>query len=169
MTDPRPTSAAATRAGAMDAPLIEQLVTRFHRALEERDVEGALRLFADDAVWTLSAGDFSGREGIRRVLEWDVALSPIDRTRPTGLGLVVVDRVAIQEATIEEEYDGIRYEYPCVRIFEFDETHRIHRLRDYDDKLAIEQDVAARYPGLKGWFFRRIIGMIVREGEKGLR
>jgi hypothetical protein len=103
------------------------------------------------------------------VLEWAARPSPIDRTRPAGIGLVVIDNLAIEEATVEEEYEGIRYEYPCVRIFELDDDHRIRRLRDYYDKPAIEQQVAARYPGLKGWIFRRIINMIVAQGEKGLR
>jgi ketosteroid isomerase-like protein len=173
MSDP-----GATRSGespvaegqpAREGPNIEAVVGRFHAALENRDVEGALTLFAEDAVWTLSPGDFYGKEGVRKVLEWDARLSSIDRTRPAGIGLVVIDDLAIEEATVEEEYDGIRYEYACVRIFEFDDDRRIRRLRDYYDKLAIEQQVAARYPGLKGWIFRRIINMIVAEGEKGLR
>jgi ketosteroid isomerase-like protein len=168
----------ATRAGdspaadgqpATEGLNIEAIVGTFHAALENRDVEGALALFADDAVWTLSPGDFSGKEGVRKVLEWDARLSPIDRTRQAGIGLVVLDGLAIEEAMVEEEYEGIRYEYPCVRIFEFDDAHRIRRLRDYYDKLAIEQQVAARYPGLKGWFFRRVINVIVAQGEKGLR
>lgn len=52
---------------------------------------------------TVVPGDFTGK-GDREVLEWDVRLSPINRTRPAGIGLVVVDGVAIEEA-----FEGIRY------------------------------------------------------------
>ena len=146
----------------------EEIVERFRRAYDERDVEGALGLLADDAVWVVAPGAFKGKEGVRRVLEWDARLSPTARTRPSGIGLLVKDDVAVNETVIEETFEGVRCEYPCLTVFELDEDRKIRRMRSYYEKLGIMQQIAMRYPGIKGWLFRKLVNLVVAQGEKGL-
>ncbi|HXZ76567.1 MAG TPA: hypothetical protein VEH31_37635 [Streptosporangiaceae bacterium] len=44
----------------------------------------------------------------------------------------------------------------------------IRRERSYYDKLGLEQRVAAKAPGMKGWAFRELINFMVAQGQKGL-
>jgi len=41
-------------------------------------------------------------------------------------------------------------------------------VRSYYDKLGLEQRVAAKAPGMKGWAFRKLINFMVAQGQKGL-
>ncbi len=55
-----------------------------------------------------------------------------------------------------------------MRLFEIGDDGKIRRLRVYLDRLGMEQRVAAQYPGIMGWFFRKLINFLVAQGEKGL-
>jgi hypothetical protein len=85
-------------------------------------------------------GRFKGKAAIRKLLEWDVQLSPIARSQPTGVNLLVKDNIAIEEEVLEQSYEGIPYQYPLVRIFEVDENGDIKRLRVYLDRLGFMPD-----------------------------
>jgi hypothetical protein len=41
-------------------------------------------------------------------------------------------------------------------------------MRSCYDKLGLEQRVAAKAPGIKGWVFRKLINFLVAQGKKGL-
>ena len=64
-------------------------VEDYRTAYQDRDVEGMLALFADDAVFIWAAGTFGGKAAIRKVLEQDVGASPTATVRDTGLGILV--------------------------------------------------------------------------------
>ena len=147
---------------------IEDVVEEFDRALEKRDVQAVLEFFADDAEWTLAPGTFSGKDAIRRVLEWDMRTSPKARYRLTGIGVLAAGNVAVRETVIEAVWQGIDYEYPALTVIEFNDGRKIRRMRSYYDKLGAEQRVAAKAPGIKGWVFRKLINFMVAQGEKGL-
>jgi len=50
----------------------------------------------------------------------------------------------------------------------FNDDGKIQRMRSYYDKLGLEQRVAAKAPGIKGWVFRKLINFMVAQGQKGL-
>jgi hypothetical protein len=54
-----------------------------------------LALFADDAEFTLAPGTFRGKEEIRKVLEWDVRLSPTASVREAGIGVLAGGHAAV--------------------------------------------------------------------------
>jgi ketosteroid isomerase-like protein len=147
---------------------IEDVVEEFDRALEKRDVQVALEFFADDAEWTLAPGTFSGKDGIRRVLEWDMRTSPKATYRLSGIGVLAAGNVAVRETVTEEVWEGISYEYPALAVIEFNDDRKIRRMRSYYDKLGVEQRIAAKAPGIKGWVFRKLINFMVAQGKKGL-
>jgi ketosteroid isomerase-like protein len=75
---------------------IKDVVGEFDRALEKRDVQAALAFFADDAEWTVAFGTFSGKDGIRRLLEWEMRTIPKATYRPAcglwrGLSTAIPD------------------------------------------------------------------------------
>ena len=147
---------------------IEDVVEEFDRALEKRDVQAALEFFADDAEWTLAPGTFSGKDGIRRYLEWDMRTSPKATYRLAGIGVLAVGNVAVRETVVEQVWEGISYDYPALTVIEFSDDRKIQRIRSYYDKLGLEQRVAAKAPGIKGWVFRKLIDFMVAQGRKGL-
>ncbi|MGW4582068.1 hypothetical protein [Rhodococcus sp. YH1] len=66
-----------------------------------------------------------------------------------------------------QTYRGIAYRAPVVTVYEFDGSARIHRLRSYYDKLAIEEQIAASLPGIKGWLLRKVTRVLLAQGRKG--
>ena len=145
---------------------IKDVVEEWDRAFEKKDVQAALELFADDAKWTVPAGTFSGKDSIRRAVEWEMRLS---RTtfRLTGIGVLAAGNVAVREAVGEEVWEGIDFDYPLVTVMEFNDDRKIQRMASYCDHLRIEQQIAAKYPGIKGWVFRKLINFAVAQAEKG--
>ena len=148
---------------------VEEIVERYRDAFDRRDVEAALELFADDAVlvWAPKRA-FVGKAGVRQALEWDVSLSPTARTQLSGVGVLVKGDTAVVESVVHESADGIAYECPVLTVFELGEDRKIRRLRAYYDKLGIMQEVGSKYPGIKGWVLKRVINLLVAQGEKGL-
>ncbi len=153
----------------VDPATVRNTVEGYVEAFARRDVEKALEFFSDDAEMTEPQGTFKGREGVRQLLEWDVRLSPVAKSRPLGIGLLVKDNVAVEEEVLEQTYEGRPYEYSLVRVFEIGDDGKIRRLRVYLDRLGIDQQVAAQLSGVRGWLFKRLINFIVAQGEKGLQ
>ena len=144
---------------------IKDLVEEFDRAMEKRDVQAALEFFADDAKWTVPPGTFSGKDSIRRVLEWEMRLPMTYRL--TGIGVLAAGNVAVREAVVEEVWEGIDFDCPLLTVMEFNDERKIQRMRSYCDYLGIEQQIAAKYPGIKGWVFRKLINFAVAQAQKG--
>ena len=65
-------------------------------------MQAVLEFFADDAEWTLAPGTFSGKDGIRRYLEWDMRTSPEATYRLTGIGVLTAGNVAVRETVVEQ-------------------------------------------------------------------
>jgi ketosteroid isomerase-like protein len=152
-----------------DPARVRNAVEGYVEAFARRDVEKALEFFSEDAEMTEPPGTFKGKEGVRQLLEWDVRLSPVAKSHPLGIGLLVKDNAAVEEEVLEQTYEGRPYDYPLVRVFEIGDDGKIRRLRVYFDRLSIEQQVAMQYSGVRGWLFKRLINFIVAQGEKGLR
>jgi ketosteroid isomerase-like protein len=147
---------------------IKDVVEEFDRALEKRDVRAALAFFADDAEWTVAFGTFSGQDGIRRLLEWEMRTIPEATYRLTGIGVLTAGKVAVRETVVEEVWEGIDFDEPAVAVIEFNDDREIQRMRSYYDKLGTMQQITAKYPGIKGWVFRKLISFVVAQGQKGL-
>ena len=164
-----PGSTPADRQTVERETTVARVVDRWREAYDRRDVEGVLDLMADDVVWVLAPGAFTGKEEVRRFLEWDARLSPTVGGRLSGIGILVKDNVvAVMERLAEASAEGITYHYPIVTIFELGDDGKIRRMRSYYDKLAIIQRVANTYPGVKGWVLKKLVHFLVAQGEKGL-
>jgi len=147
---------------------VANVAARFRESYDARNVDAVVDLFAEHGDWTLGPGMFSGKSAIRRVLEWDVRLSPTSSSRGAGIGTVVHGNVAVEERVLEQAYEGIRFTLPIITVLELNEAGEIAHARSYYDKLPIFRQVASEYPGVKGWFLRRIVNLLTALGEKGL-
>lgn len=159
---------AVTSAPAGGEDAIRRSVEEYLAAYEARDLDRLLALFADDAELTVAPGTFRGKDAIRRLYEWDAELSPTVSVRDRGSGVLVSGHVAACEHVTSATYEGIPYEEPAAKVFEFDDAGKIRRLSSYYDKLALIDQIAARYPGVKGRVFRALTGYLVAQGSKGL-
>ncbi len=154
--------------GRLTEERIREILEEYRAAYERRDRAALLDFFADDAVMTLAPGVFGGREGVAAVFDWDLRDTSSVRIRPLGVGLLVKGNVAVREVVFEATWKGLRYEYPNLAVFEFDDDGKIHAYRSYYDKLGIDQRIAGQYPGVQGRLFRLLVNYLVAQGEKGL-
>ncbi len=92
----------------------------------------------------IEVAHFRGKEGVRQVLDRDARITPSVRFRPLGVGLLVKDNVAARKLVFEATYEGMRYEYPNLAVFEFDDDGETRAYRSYYDKLGIEQQIASQ-------------------------
>jgi hypothetical protein len=88
--------------------------------------------------------------------------------RDAGVGLLVDGQAAVSERVRSLTFEDIPYEERAATVFEFDDDGKIRRYRSYYDKLALMHQIAARYPGVRGWIFRKLTGYLVAQGRKGL-
>ena len=138
------------------------------QAFAARDVAGALEFFADDAEMIEPPGRFAGKDAIRTLLEWDVRLSPVANASPSGVGVLTHEGIVVEEEVVEQTFEGRRYSYPLVRVFEINDDGRIQRLRVYFDRLSMLQRIATQTPGIQGRLFKALINYVVGQSEKGL-
>jgi hypothetical protein len=101
-------------------------------------------------------------------MDWDVRLSPTVKCRDVGIGTVVKENVGLSERVVEQTAEGIPFTYLILTVFELNDDGKIQHARSYYDKPAIMHQVASKYPGIKGWFFRKTVNMVVAQGERGL-
>lgn len=143
-------------------------VEEYRDAYQARDVERMMKLFADDAELVWAAGAFRGKDAVRKVLEWDVRLSPTAVVRDAGIGTIGAERTVVAERVVSLSAEGVPYEETAVTMFEFDDAGLIRSMRSYYDRLAIMHQVASAYPGVRGRVLRTVTGFLVRLGSKGL-
>jgi hypothetical protein len=146
------------------APRVEE----FRSAYQDRDIEGMLALFADDAEVTMAPGTFRGKAAIRKFWEWEVRMVPVAASSDTGLGMVVVGRSVVWERQVSATVEGVPYTTDAVTILEFDDAGLIRCYRSYYDKLGEMEKIASGMSGVYGWFARKLIGYLVAQGKKGL-
>ena len=144
------------------------VLERFRNAYDRRDVDGALELFADDAVLVFAPRAFTGKDEIRHGLEWDARLSPTSKTRLSGIQVLAKEHVAVVESVVQQTADGIPYECPVVTVIELGDDRKITRMSSYYDRLAILQQVANKSSGLRGRVFKNLVNSLVSQAEKGV-
>ena len=123
---------------------VRDVVERFRDAYDRRDVDGALELFADNAELVLAPRAFQGKADIRHGLEWDARLSPVSKTRLSGIEVLAKGNVAVVECVVQQTAEGIGYECPVVTVIELGDDRKIRRMSSYYDRLAIMQQVAKK-------------------------
>ena len=162
-TEPAPVGAVPSEA------TVAEIVSSFAAAYTARDVDAVVGLFAEDGDWRVGPGTFAGKDAVRRLFEWDVGLSPSLTSEEEGVGIVVKGNVAVRECRIAQTTEGIPVDYPVLTVFEVNGDGKLQHVRSYYDKLGLMHDIAQKYPGIKGWLFKKTVNMLVAQGEKGLK
>ena len=146
----------------MSEETIESVLRAWGAALETKDVEKALSLVADDAVWMNDEGTFKGKEEWKRYLTWLSKGIAEGKFKDTGIGVMVKGNKAVWQYTLEgKTLDGMKFEVPGVCLYEF-KNEKIFQHTTIGDRLSLAKQVA------KGAIQKRIVNSIVNAAEKGL-
>jgi uncharacterized protein (TIGR02246 family) len=118
------------------------VVRRYVAAVEAGDEHAVRDLFAEDATWTLAAGDLpiSGTWCGREAILDEFLATAMSAYEPGSISLAVTgliadgDRVALQWTSRARTRDGGRYENDCIGVFTV-RAGRIQSVREYMDTL----------------------------------
>jgi len=146
----------------MSEKKIESLMRDYIEAVVKKDVEKALSLFAEDAVYVTPEGTFKGKKELKRYLTWSAQSVPDLTVRDAGIEIVVKGNKGVYEHVLEGTIEGMKYEALAICVYEFSDE-KIQRLRSVYDRLSIGKQVA------KGWLAKRLVSSFVKRAEKGLR
>jgi len=146
----------------MSEKKIESLMRDYIEAVVKKDVEKALSLFAEDAVYVTPEGTFKGKKELKRYLTWSAQSVPDLTVRDAGIEIVVKGNKGVYEHILKGTIEGMKYEALAICVYEFSDE-KIQRLRSVYDRLSIGKQVA------KGWLAKRLVSSFVKRAEKGLR
>lgn len=131
------------------------------QAVEKKDLEKALSLFADDAVWVLGEGSFKGKGELKRYLSWLFDLCQNVKVTESGNKIIVQGDRAFYEHIWSATIQGVRVEWLAMCAYEFS-GEKIQQVRTVEDRLSIAKQAA------KGWLPKWIVNSVVKRAEKGL-
>jgi uncharacterized protein len=131
-------------------PSGKQLLTRYVQALQAGDTETVRDSFAEDASWTLRAGDLpiSGTWTGRSTILDEFLGGALGYYEPGSIDLEVTgmtaegDRVVLQWTTRARTRDGLPYENDCIGVFTIRDG-KIQEVREYMDTLYAHDRVFA--------------------------
>lgn len=146
----------------MTAEQVKAKMREVRAALEARDVERVMSLFADDAVWQTPEGTFKGKEAIRRYVSWNMKTSPELKMTETGVKILAENDAGAYEHVLSGIADGVRWETLGLCIYEF-ANDKVKGMRSVYDRLAIAHQVA------KGSIAKMAVNGVVKRMEEGLR
>lgn len=118
------------------------VVRRYVAAVEAGDQQGIRELFAQDATWTLAAGDLpiSGTWRGRDTILEEFLATALSHYQPGSVSLEITgliadgDRVALQWTSRARTRDGDAYQNDCIGVFTI-RAGKIHAVREYMDTL----------------------------------
>ncbi len=132
----------------------KEILTRYVAALQAGDERAVRDSFAEDAVWTLHAGELpiSGTWAGRDAILDEFLAGALAYYEPDSIELEVTsmiaegDRVVMQWTTHARTRAGRSYENGCIGVFTI-EAGKIRAVREYMDTLyAYERTFAAGTP-----------------------
>jgi uncharacterized protein len=129
----------------------KEILKRYVAALQAGDEQTIRESFAEDATWTLQAGDLptSGTWRGRGAILDEFLAGALNHYQPGSIDLEVTgtiadgDRVALQWTTRARTRDGRPYENECIGVFTV-EDGRIKAVREYMDTLYAAEVVYGR-------------------------
>jgi ketosteroid isomerase-like protein len=135
---------------------------RYVSAVEAGDEQAIRDLFADDATWTLAAGDLpiSGTWAGRDTILGGFLATALSHYEPGSVSLEITgmiaegDRVVLQWTSRARTRDGYPYENECIGVFTI-HGGKIQAVREYMDTLYARDTAFGEPASLSGPVVRR--------------
>jgi len=135
------------------------MLSDLHVAINNRDLDKAMSLFADDASWiTMPGGTCYSKDEIRRY--WEKMLNTYEKFTLRDIHPPVVSgEMATHEFMVDvKRKEGSEGSLPAVVVAEF-RNGRITQIRNYIDKLEAAKQLA------RGLVAKRTVGAVAKEVE----
>jgi uncharacterized protein (TIGR02246 family) len=140
---------------------IKDVVRGLNQAIERKDVEKMLSLYAETATLVAPDGTFEGKEEIRRFWTWQTQ-SALEATSTETEMMTQGNKLAAEHIIAVTMANGMKWQVPITCIYEFaDGKIQLHKM-SYD-RLSVAKQAA------KGWLAKRLVNSIIGQMEKGLR
>lgn len=129
----------------------KSILSHYVAAVERGDEETIRGLFAEDATWTLAAGDLpiSGTWRSREAILGEFLATALSYYAPGSVSLEITgmiaegDQVVLQWTSRARTRDGRPYENDCIGVFTIRDG-RIQSVREYMDTLYAHDTAFAR-------------------------
>jgi ketosteroid isomerase-like protein len=141
---------------------IKGMMRDFLKAVMEKDVDGALSLCTEDAVWVNPMGTFEGKSEIKRGVTWMNQTTPDMKVTETGIGIIAQGDTGVYEHILSGTIEGKAWEVLAMCVYEFSGA-KIKNIRTVYDRLLLAQQVS------KGVLAKSAVNAIVNNMEKGLK
>lgn len=132
----------------------ESVLRRYVAAVEAGDTQAIRGMFAEDATWTIRAGELpiSGTWKGRDTIIDEFLAEAMSHYEPGSVSLEITgtiaegDRVVLQWTSRARTREGRRYENGCIGVFTIRDG-RIQDVREYMDTLYASEAAFAVSPG----------------------
>ena len=138
-----------------------EVMRTFVKCFEEMDVEKALSLLTDDIAWATPFGTFTGKEEVKRYLDWNGTNSKEVKLTETGPGILVQGDVASFEHRISGIMQGEQVDFLAMCTYKFSDD-QIKEMKTVFDRLAIAEQATST------WLPKKIVNTLVNQLTKGL-
>jgi ketosteroid isomerase-like protein len=141
---------------------IEGLMRSFLKAVVEKDVDKAVSLCAEDAVWVNPIGTFKGRDELKRYITWLNQSIPDMKVTETGIGIMARGNTGVYEHVLSGTFDGMKWEVLAICVYEFS-GEKVKNIRTVYDRLLLAKQAT------KGMLAKKAVNSIIENMSKGLR
>ncbi|MDW7670778.1 MAG: nuclear transport factor 2 family protein [Bacillota bacterium] len=139
----------------------KEVMRTFVKCLEETDVEKALSLCTDDITWANPFGTFTGKEEVKRYLNWNDQNSKQLKFTETGPGILVQGDAASYEHRISGIMQGEQVDFLAMCTYQFS-GDQVKEMKTVFDRLAIAEQATST------WLPKKIVNTLVHQLNKGL-
>ena len=137
-----------------------KIASDFHAALNNRDVDKAMSMFADDASWIVMPGaTMYNKQEIRNYLEKAMTNFPKFVVRDIHPPVVSGDMLTHEYIHEVRTRDGQEGQVPAVVVMEL-KSGKITQIRYYIDKLEAARQMAT------GFVTKRVVSSIVKQVDE---
>jgi len=139
---------------------MKDVVRGLNQAIEKKDVEAVVSLYAEKAILIAPEGTFEGREEIRRYWMWQ-GHSALEVTSTETEMIVQGSKLAAEHIIAATLKNGAKWQVSIACMYEFaDGKIKLHKM-SYD-RLSVAKQAA------KGWLAKKLVNSIISRMEKGL-
>ncbi|MEM2147837.1 MAG: nuclear transport factor 2 family protein [Candidatus Bathyarchaeia archaeon] len=139
---------------------MKEVVRSLNKAIEKKDVETVVSLYAEKAILIAPEGTFEGGEEIRRYWMWQGESVLTVKSTETEM-IVQGNKLTAEHIIAVTMKNGAKWQVPIACMYAFaDGKIKLHKM-SYDRLSVAKQAVT-------GWLAKRLVNSIVIRIEKGL-